>query len=134
MHATILFGHGSRDPAWRKPIDSVAERMLEISPGSHVRCAFLELTEPDLASVAADLIAAEVQHITIVPMFLGVGRHAREDLPVLVTELQQTYPAVCFVLRPSVGEDPRVVEMLAKLSLSQDKALPTNGALNHNPP
>jgi len=25
-----------------------------------------------------------VNHITIVPMFLGVGRHAREDLPELV--------------------------------------------------
>ena len=119
MHATILFGHGSRDPAWRKPIDSVAARMLEISPLSHVRCAFLELTEPDLASVAADLIATGVKHMTIVPMFLGVGRHAREDLPVLVTELQKTYPAVSFVLRPSVGEDPRVVEMLAKLSLPE---------------
>ncbi len=117
MHATILFGHGSRDPAWRKPIDSVAERMLQISPETRVRCAFLELTQPDLPTVAADLIATDVRHITIVPMFLGVGRHAREDLPVLVIELQQTYPEINFVLRPSVGEDPRVVEMLAKLSL-----------------
>lgn len=117
MHATILFGHGSRDPAWRKPIDSVAERMLEISPLSCVRCAFLELTEPNLASVTADLIALEVKRITIVPMFLGVGRHAREDLPLLVNELQQSYPTVSFVLQPSVGEDPRVIEMLAKLSL-----------------
>jgi len=119
MHATILFGHGSRDPAWRKPIDSVAVRMLELSPESCVRCAFLELTTPDLASVTADLAATGIQHITIVPMFLGVGRHAREDLPVLVTELQQTYPAITFVLKPSVGEDPRVVEMLAKLSLPE---------------
>ena len=119
MHATILFGHGSRDPAWRKPIDSVAVRMLELSPQSCVRCAFLELTTPDLASVTADLAAGDVRHITIVPMFLGVGRHARDDLPVLVTELQQTYPAISFVLRPSVGEDPRVVDMLAKLSLPE---------------
>ena len=119
MHATILFGHGSRDPAWRKPIDSVAVRMLEISPQSCVRCAFLEITAPDLASVTAELAATEVKHITIVPMFLGVGRHAREDLPVLVTELQRTYPDISFVLKPSVGEDPRVVEMLAQLSLPQ---------------
>lgn len=117
MHATILFGHGSRDPAWRKPIDSVAVRMVELSPQSCVRCAFLELTEPDLASVTADLAATDIKHITIVPMFLGVGRHAREDLPELVTELQQTYPSIRFVLKPSVGEDPRVVDMLAKLSL-----------------
>jgi sirohydrochlorin cobaltochelatase len=119
MHATILFGHGSRDPAWRKPIDSIAASMLALSPQCCVRCAFLELTQPDLTSVTAELVATKVKHITIVPMFLGVGRHAREDLPVLVTELQQTYPAVNFVLRPSVGEDPRVIDMLAKLSLPE---------------
>ena len=117
MHATILFGHGSRDPAWRVPIDSVANHMRKISPQSCVRCAFLELTEPDLASVMAELAAKHVKHVTIVPMFLGVGRHAREDLPLLVSELRQTYPKVHFVLRPSVGEEPRVIEMLARLSL-----------------
>ncbi|TXT41621.1 MAG: hypothetical protein FD135_99 [Comamonadaceae bacterium] len=119
MHATILFGHGSRDPAWRKPIDSVAESMRQLSPGSCVRCAFLEITTPDLNSVTAELVATEIKQITIVPMFLGVGRHAREDLPILLNDLRNTYPAVEFILRPSVGEDPRVIEMLAKLSLSE---------------
>lgn len=119
IHATILFGHGSRDPLWRKPIDSIAESMRQLSPESCIRCAFLELTLPDLASVTDELVNMDVAHITIVPMFLGVGRHAREDLPLLVNHLQQTYPAVTFVLRPSVGEDPRVIEMLAKLSLSE---------------
>jgi sirohydrochlorin cobaltochelatase len=119
MKATVLFGHGSRDPAWRIPIDRVAKRMVEINAGCLVRCAFLELTEPHLNPVSAELVSAGVEQITIVPMFLGVGRHAREDLPLLVTELQKTYPAVVFVLRPSVGEEPDVIEMLANLSLTE---------------
>ena len=117
MQATILFGHGSRDPLWRLPIDTVAQRMLAIDPQCCVRCAFLELTEPDLASTTAELVALGVSCITIVPMFLGVGRHAREDLPVLVQALQLDYPKVCFMLQPSVGEDARVVELLAQIAM-----------------
>lgn len=117
MQATILFGHGSRDPLWRVPIDTVAQRMMVIDPQCCVRCAFLEITAPDLASTTAELIGLGVDNITIVPMFLGVGRHAREDLPELVKSLQSEYPAVRFILQPSVGEDPRVVELLAQIAL-----------------
>ena len=117
MQATILFGHGSRDPIWRVPIDTVAQRMLAIDPQCCVRCAFLEITEPDLAWTTAELVALGVNSITIVPMFLGVGRHAREDLPLLVNALQDNYPGVRFLLQPSVGEDARVVELLAQIAM-----------------
>lgn len=117
MEATILFGHGSRDPLWRVPIDTVAQRMLALDPLCCVRCAFLEITDPDLASTTAELVALGVSAITIVPMFLGVGRHAREDLPELVKALQLDYPRVRFHLQPSVGEDARVVELLARIAM-----------------
>ena len=42
--------------------------------------------------------------------------HAREDLPALVTQLRQDYPGIVFTLRPAVGEDPRVIEMLARIA------------------
>jgi len=117
MKATILFGHGSRDPIWREPIDRVAQRMLETEPECCVRCAFLELTQPSLAVASSELIDLGVRNICIVPMFLGVGRHAREDLPVLVDELRQQYPDISFTLRPSVGEESRVIDLLATVAL-----------------
>ena len=91
--------------------------MREIDAQCLVRCAFLELTQPCLKAVAQELVAQGCQQLTVVPMFLGLGRHAREDLPLLVKELQVTYPAVRFELRPSVGEEPQVIDLLAKLSL-----------------
>ena len=127
MQNTILFGHGSRDPAWRIPIDRVAERMRAIDPQCGVRCAFLELTEPDIKQVATELVANGVTHITVLPMFLGVGRHAREDLPLLVQELQVKYPKVEFELKPSVGEEPLVIEVLAKLALEPRSQGPADG-------
>jgi sirohydrochlorin cobaltochelatase len=47
-----------------------------------------------------------------------VGRHAREDLPVLVEQLRREHPQVRFELRPAIGEDERVVEMLARIALA----------------
>jgi len=117
MQATVLFGHGSSDPAWRIPIDAVAQRMLAAEPQCLVRCAFLERTDPDLASTVTELVQKGVNRITVVPMFLGLGRHAREDMPLLVRDLQAVHPQISFTLNPSVGEEPLVVDLLARIAL-----------------
>lgn len=114
--AIILFGHGSRDPLWRLPMETVAARLRAMQPGTPVRCAYLELEAPDLPAAAADLVQAGADQVTIVPMFLGTGRHAREDLPVLVAQLRSRHPGVSFVLQKPVGEDGRVLELLAQIA------------------
>ncbi len=114
----ILFAHGSRDPQWRAPMEAVAARAATLEPQARVACAYLELMEPDLPACAATMVAQGLQHITIVPMFLGVGRHAREDLPLILAGLTQQYPQIRFELRPAIGEDERVVDMLARIALS----------------
>ena len=116
-NAIILFGHGSRDPLWRQPIEAVAARISQLRPGQPVRCAFLELEQPDLATAASQLVAEGATRITIVPMFLGTGRHAREDLPVLVEALRRAHSGVTFSLQQAVGEDPRVIDVLAGIAL-----------------
>ncbi|MFN4005645.1 MAG: sirohydrochlorin chelatase [Hylemonella sp.] len=114
----ILFAHGSRDPQWRAPMQAVAARAAELQPQVRVACAYLELMEPDLPTCAAAMVQEGLADITIVPMFLGVGRHAREDLPVLVQQLRQRHPGVRFTLRAAIGEDARVVDMLARIVLA----------------
>lgn len=114
----ILFAHGSRDPLWRAPMEAVAVRAAALEPQARVACAYLELMEPDLPTCAAEMAARGITTITIVPMFLGVGRHAREDLPLILTELKARHPQVRFELRQAIGEDARVVDMLARIALS----------------
>ena len=116
--AIVLFAHGSRDPLWRRPVEAVANRVKELDANVQVCCAYLELMEPDLLSAVRDLVAAGVDRIGVVPMFLGVGRHAREDLPALMETLARNYPKVEFQTRPSIGEDARVVDLLAEIALS----------------
>jgi sirohydrochlorin cobaltochelatase len=113
----VLFAHGSRDPLWHKPMDAVAQRIQESQTDAQVLCAYLELSTPDLPTAVATFVDQGIDIITIVPMFLGVGKHAREDLPQLVSQLEQRYTGVQFSLQPAVGENPRLISLLAEIAL-----------------
>lgn len=115
--AVVLFAHGSRDPLWSRPIEAVADRMAALQPDIPVRCAYLELTAPDLATVVQALAAQGVRRIRILPMFLGVGKHARQDLPLLVQALAAQHPQIRMELQPAIGEHPQVVDLIARLAL-----------------
>jgi sirohydrochlorin cobaltochelatase len=114
----VLFGHGSRDPLWHLPMQAVAQRIRARDSSVLVQCAYLELTQPDLAEATRSLVAAGAQRITVVPVFLGLGKHAREDLPALVSALRLEYPGLAFTLQCAVGEDPRMIDQLAHIALS----------------
>ncbi len=113
----VLFAHGSRDARWREPVEAVARRMTELSPNAPVVCAYLELMAPDLPAAAAGLVAQGVHAVRIVPLFLGIGKHVREDLPGLIDGLRTAHPGVEFSLQTAVGEDARVIELLAQIAL-----------------
>ncbi len=123
-HGVILFAHGSRDPLWRRPLEAVAQRMRARTPALQVRCAYLELTEPDLPTTAAELAGLGLTAVRIVPMFLGAGRHVREDLPALVADLRMQHPQVHWDLQPPVGEDDRLLDMLADLAAGTSHEAP----------
>lgn len=114
MRGIVLFAHGSRDAAWRAPIEAVAQAIS--GDGSLVRCAYLEMTEPDLPAACADLIAQGVDAIRVVPMFLGIGKHVRVDLPQLLGKLRAEHASVTFDQDPVIGEHPRVIAALAQVA------------------
>jgi sirohydrochlorin cobaltochelatase len=114
MSAIILFAHGSRDPAWQRPMLAVAERIRAHAPATWVACAYLELTEPQLPQAVAQAVALGHVHIRVLPMFLGVGKHLREDLPGLMAQLRLDHPLVQFDLQPAVGEQSAVLDALAQ--------------------
>ncbi|MBB1602509.1 sirohydrochlorin chelatase [Variovorax sp. UMC13] len=115
--AVVLFAHGSRDARWREPVEAVARRMNELQPGVPVACAYLELVEPDLPTAAGRLIADGARALRVVPLFLGMGKHVREDLPQLVEALRAAHPEVAFSLVPAVGETAEVIDLLAQVAL-----------------
>jgi sirohydrochlorin cobaltochelatase len=122
MLGVIVFAHGSRDPLWRKPIEAVASQVQSAGSNTLVSCAYLELCEPDLPTAAAQLVAKGATHLRILPLFFGMGKHAREDLPELLKSLASAHPGVTVEALPTAGENPRLTALLADMAL--DKALP----------
>ncbi len=113
----VLLAHGSRDSRWREPVEAVARRMRELDDAARVTCAYLELATPDLCTATTDLIACGARSIRVVPLFLGMGKHVREDLPCLLAELHALHPTITFSLKPAIGEDPVVIDLFARIAL-----------------
>ena len=113
----ILLAHGSRDERWREPIEAVARQVLADDPAARVACAYMELAAPDLPTAAEALIGGGATAVRVVPLFLGMGKHAREDLPQQVEALRQRWPAVGFSLARIVGEEPELVDLLARIAV-----------------
>ena len=116
--AVILFAHGSRDPLWRLPIESVAVEIRQQQPSAAVLCAYLELCSPSLQEAAAQLVESGAQHVKVFPLFFGVGKHAREDLPLLMAEIRASHPAVRIDLLPTAGEFTEVTRLMAQIALA----------------
>ena len=114
----ILFAHGSRDEQWRLPIEAVATHIKQREPTARVRCAYLELCSPSLPEAAIQLIAGGAQQLKVFPLFLGVGKHAREDLPLLIEQIRTAHPNVQVDLLPTAGEYAQMTAVMADIALS----------------
>ena len=117
MLGVIVLAHGSRDPLWRAPVESVAQQIARGDALAVVSCAYLKLCEPDLATAARQLVEQGATHIRVLPLFFGMGKHAREDLPRHMADLAAAHTHTTFERLPTAGEDPRLTALLAKIAL-----------------
>ena len=119
--AHVLLAHGSRDPQWPAAIQAVAARVRALDPAAQVRCAYLESAPPDLTAAVCELATLGAQNIAVWPMLLGMGRHARADLPRLIaaaqTCIQTRYSGVRLTLQPAIAEHAPVLDAMARVIL-----------------
>lgn len=115
--ALILFAHGSKDLLWRRSIDDLALRIRLKAPDIYVSSAFLEFIEPDLPKLVNKIISLNINYISISPIFLGLGKHVRNDLPSLFSQIQLEHPNIIFKLQGPIGENPKLIDLMAKIAL-----------------
>ena len=115
--ALLLFAHGSRDPAWRAPLDVVCQRIATQHPG---RCelAFLEFMHPELPDALLALAAAGERSVVVVPLFWASGKHIKTDLHEAIERFTLAHPEVQVRVATALGEASAVQVALADYALS----------------
>lgn len=129
MRGVLLVAHGSRDPAWATPFESLRERIA--LQGTIVELAYLERMAPDMMSAAHNLAAQGCTRAVVIPLFLGQGGHVREDLPRLVAEAMRNNPSLALRLTAPIGEDARVLDAIAAVCIAERDATPAIGVTLH---
>lgn len=83
----LLVSHGSHSPSWRHMLLDVhrdVEGDLLALPGiGEVRSAFMEYTEPSIATQLRAFDAAGIEEVIVVPLLLTVSDHSFDDIPVI---------------------------------------------------
>lgn len=113
MTGILLFAHGSRDPQWRRPFESILNETQTQANGP-VALAFLESMQPDFQSGINQLVARGAQTIRVVPLFLASGSHLRHDLPALIAQATITHPSVPITVATAIGETKDIQTAIAR--------------------
>lgn len=115
--ALILFAHGSRDPEWVRPFEQLRQTIQRATPQSSIVLAYLESAAPDLTTAIRALAGAGTTSIRVLPLFLAMGKHLRNDVPALARRLTSEFPGVDIEFLPSLGEAPEFIDALTRIAL-----------------
>lgn len=84
----LLVSHGSHSPEWRQMLSkfgaSVTPALLELDGVEGVKSAFMEYTEPSIATRLKEFDEEGFDRVILVPLLLTVSSHSFDDIPTIV--------------------------------------------------
>lgn len=84
----LLVNHGSRSATWRQALldleTNVQSGILATGQVSGTKTAFMEYTEPSIATRLKEFDAEGYTDVIIVPVFLTVSSHSFDDIPTII--------------------------------------------------
>jgi sirohydrochlorin cobaltochelatase len=108
----ILVAHGSREPAWAEPLARLAH-------GTGARLAFVEMGTPSIEEAVTEALAEGARTVTLLPLFMAVGRHVKRDIPASVEALRKNHPESKIEILPALGENERFWDALREIVRGQ---------------
>ena len=112
----IIVDHGSRSGEANALIRDVVDRFASRFADRYriVEPAHMELAEPSIRQAFDRCVARGATEVIVCPLFLGPGKHWREDIPDLTAFAAEGYPGVAWAVAPPLGADDLLLDLLDK--------------------
>lgn len=92
--AVLLVSHGSHSENWRNMVlkieDAVRDDVLKSGRIAEIRSAFMEYTEPSIATQLKEFDRKGYTKIIMVPLLLTVSSHSFDDIPTIAGQKQDS--------------------------------------------
>jgi len=112
--AVLLMAHGSRIPEANDAVRDIAAMVKDMTGFAIVEVSFREQHLPNIQQGIDACVARGAERIILMPYFLYMGAHVREDLPEEMAEAKQRYPHVDFVMGSHLGVHRKLAEVVAE--------------------
>ncbi|HLA84354.1 MAG TPA: CbiX/SirB N-terminal domain-containing protein [Thermoguttaceae bacterium] len=115
----LLVSHGSHSEGWRKTVldieQSVRNDILRGGRVAEVRSAFMEYTEPSIATQLKAFDREGFADVILVPLLLTVSSHSFDDIPTIIGQKQDHLTANTLPLQGIEIYEPKARVCIAPL-------------------
>jgi len=112
--AVLIVSHGSRSKDAVAEFHQVVEAVSGRYKTTEVKGAFMELSQPDIPTVVKELSEGGITEIAVIPYFLFMGNHIKQDIPEILEEQKALYPHLNFKFGRPIGFEPLLGDILIK--------------------
>jgi sirohydrochlorin ferrochelatase len=112
--AILLMAHGSRIPEANDAVHEIGAMVRELTGFEIVEVSFREQHLPTIQQGIDACVARGAERVLLVPYFLFIGAHVREDLPAELAEARKRYPGVAFAMGQHLGVHRKLAEIVTE--------------------
>ena len=112
--AILLMAHGSRVAEANDAVREIAALVKKMTDYDIVEVSFREQHKPDIQQGVDACVAQGAERIMLVPYFLYMGAHVREDLPEEMAKAKERHPGVEFVMGKHLGVHRKLAEVVVE--------------------
>ncbi len=96
-------------------MEKVARQLRHRRAFDFVSCAYLEITPPSIERAVHSLVRHGVTTLLVLPYFLLMGVHIKEDIPEIIRSLRGKYRGkVKIILCPYLGYHEKIVSVVSQ--------------------
>jgi sirohydrochlorin ferrochelatase len=106
--------HGSRISEANDAVREIAAMVRRITDFDIVEVSFREQHLPNIQQGIDACVAQGAERILLIPYFLFVGAHVREDLPAEMEQAKARYPHVEFAMGGHLGVHRKLAEVVVE--------------------